>query len=312
MLRVLEGGALATVQDRGRRGYQRFGVPQSGAVDAVAHAIANRLVGNPPEAASIEITWGGAVFEVLEPCVFAVTGADLGARLAGATVPLWTSVYARVGQRLAFLQRVRGGRAYLALAGGVDVPVVLGSRSTYLPGQFGGVEGRALRPGDYVRVAAPPRDLARWAARRWASPPTYTNVLRVLLCGDWDRAALAQPRQVGASSNRIGLRLEGVPLRAPTQSVDSFGVFPGVIQLPPDGQPIVLLADAQPTGGYPVLGVVIQADLHLAAQLLPGDTVWLMPVTRDEALDALREQRAWLASPIEEDDAFLSLAHVRA
>lgn len=314
MLRVLEGGALATVQDLGRFGYQHLGVPQSGAMDGVALRIANRLVGNEDGAACIEITLGGTAFEVLAPCVLAVTGADLGARLGGMPLPLWTSVRAHAGQRLVFTQRRYGARAYLALAGGLDVPLVLGSRSTYLPGGWGGLEGRALQAGDVLQPVVPPRDLLRLTARRWRVPPTYGRMLRIVLhedACDVPTSWLMQPWRVAQASNRIGLRLEGQPLHACVQSVDSFGVFPGVIQLPPDGLPIVLMADAQPTGGYPALGAVIQADLPHAAQLLPGDTVQLVPVTAEEALDALRAQRAWLRQPLAEDEALFALAQAR-
>lgn len=312
---MLDGGVLATVQDLGRFGYQHLGVPQSGAMDGIALRIANRLVGNEESAAGIEITLGGTSFEVLAPCVIAVTGADLGARLGDVPLPLWISVRAQPGQRLVFSQRMRGARAYLALAGGVEVPLVLGSRSTYLPGGWGGLDGRALQAGDVLRPAVPPRDLFRLAARRWCTPPSHGHVLRVVLQEDYcnvPRSWLMQQWRVAQASNRIGLRLEGEPLRQPAQSVDSFGVFPGVIQLPPDGLPIVLMADAQPTGGYPALGAVIQADLHHAAQLVPGDSVQLVPVAPEEALNALRTQRAWLQQGVTEDEMLFVLACMRA
>jgi len=313
MLRVIAPGALCTVQDLGRAGYQRFGVPLGGAMDRVACAIANRLVGNPPTSACVEITAGGAVFEVVEPCVVAVAGADLVATLNGEPLPMWMSVYLATGRRIAFERRRSGARAYLALAGGVDAPVVLGSRSTYLPGSFGGLDGRALQMDDLIRPVPgrSQRDLVRLAGCAWPAAVDYTPLIRILSCQhardllpSADVASLtAHPWRVGAASNRIGVRLEGPPIRASqSRDVASFGVFPGVIQLPPDGLPILLMADAQPTGGYPVVAVVIQADLHRAAQALPGDELRLVWTTIGEATQAWRELQRLLALPVEEDD----------
>ncbi|MCL6509681.1 MAG: biotin-dependent carboxyltransferase family protein [Anaerolineae bacterium] len=309
MLRVVAPGVLCTVQDLGRSGYQRFGVPVGGAMDRVACAIANRLVGNLPTAACVEITGGGAVFEVVEPCVVAVTGADLGATLNGQPLPMWLSVYLTAGRRVAFEGRRSGARAYLALAGGVDAPLVLGSRSTYLPGGFGGLGGRGLQMDDVLRPVPgqAPRDLIRLAGCAWPVAVDYALLIRILPFHDPSdlRSAdlTAHPWRVGASSNRIGLRLEGPPIQtSQSREVISFGVFPGVIQLPPDGQPILLMADAQPTGGYPVVAVVIQADLHRAAQALPGDELRFAWTTIAEATQAWRELQRLLALPVEEDD----------
>lgn len=321
MLRVIAPGALCTVQDLGRAGFQRFGVPLGGAMDRMACAIANRLVGNPPTAACVEITAGGAVFEAVEPCVVAVTGADLVATLNGQPLPMWMSVYVAAGRRIAFEGRRNGARAYLALAGGVDAPVVLGSRSTYLPGGFGGLDGRALQMDDLLRPVPgrSPRDLVRLAGCAWPAPVDYAPLIRVLSCQHLldpppaDVADLAaHPWRVGAASNRIGLRLEGPPVRlSQPRDLVSFGVFPGVIQLPPDGLPILLMADAQPTGGYPVVAVVIQADLHRAAQALPGDELRFVWTTIAEATQAWRELQRLLALPVEEDDGTALAAAIR-
>lgn len=316
MLRVLSPGALATIQDLGREGYQRLGVPISGAVDAVAHEIANRLAGNAPDAACVEITLGGAAFDVLEPSVIAVAGADLGATLNRSPLPMWMSVFVRAGQRVEFEGRTaRGARAYVAIAGGIDVPLVLGSRSTYLPGGLGGLKGRALREGALIRAGRAQHDHVRITGRAWPSQPDYTPMIRILPgphAGWFDSAELTlatQPWRLSATSNRIGLRLDGARLeRRVERDVTSFGVFPGVIQVPPDGQPILLMADAQPTGGYPVAAVVIQADLHRAAQLLPGDEIRFVWTTQDEAVRAWRDLRRLIARPIEEDEGTLLAA----
>jgi biotin-dependent carboxylase-like uncharacterized protein len=303
MLRVISAGALCTIQDLGRTGYQRFGVPLGGAMDRAACVIANRLVGNPPDAACLEITGPGAAFEVLAPCVIALAGADLGATFRGRALPPWMAHYLAGRGELAFEGRRWGARAYLALAGGIDVPPVLGARSTYLPGEFGGLAGRALRSGDVI-TAQPAGDLARRVGRIWPTPPDYSPQVRLLpFDGPVPDVLIAHAWRVGTQSNRIGLRLSGPQIEIDQpRARDSFGVFPGVIQLPPDGQPILLTADAQPTGGYPVIAIAIQADLHRVAQVLPGDALRFVPTTFEEAVDAWRRLQALLASPVEEDE----------
>ncbi|MFL5804293.1 MAG: biotin-dependent carboxyltransferase family protein [Roseiflexaceae bacterium] len=314
-LRVLSS-ILTSVQDLGRPGWQRYGVPSAGAMDSFALEAGNRLVGNPPGAAALEIT-AGAAFEILEPALLALTGASLGALLDGLPLPAWTAVFARPGAQLQLPGRggAWGARAYLALAGGVAAPELLGSRSTYLPGGFGGLDGRALRPGDLVSVGAALQDIGWPAGRRWperARPPYRAQPeLRLirgphadLFAADALELLLAQPFQIGRDSNRMGYRLEGarLPYARPV-SLPSLGVLPGVVQVPPDGAPILLMADAQTTGGYPIAGVVIGADLPLAAQLLPGDRLRFALASIEEARDAWRRLRSWAAAPIEEDEA---------
>ena len=312
MLRVISPGALCTIQDLGRPSYRHIGVPVGGAMDRPACVIANRLVGNPPDAACLEITGPGAMFEVLTPCVVALAGADLGATFRGRALPTWASAHLAHRGELAFEGRRWGARAYLALAGGIDVAPVLGARSTYLPGGFGGLNGRALRAGDVIS-AQPARDPARLAGRVWPKPPDYAPQVRLL---PFDQplpaALLAHPWQVSATSNRIGLRLSGprIEIDQP-RARDSFGVFPSVIQLPPDGQPILLTADAQPTGGYPVIAIAIQADLHRVAQVLPGDALYFARTTHGEAVDAWRALHALLALPVEEDEGIALAAAAR-
>ena len=309
-LRVIAGGAPATVQDAGRRGYERFGVPRSGAMDPFALAAANMLVGNDEGAAAIEITAGGAAFEALGTIAVATTGGDLRPLLDDDEVALWTSLVMAPGTVLRFAGRAggAGARAYLAVAGGVDVPVLLGSRATYLPGGWGGLFGRSLRVGDELNAGMSPIDPYSLAGRQWsASRPAYQiqPVLRLvpgphdtLLGGlEWLTAA---PFMVDQASNRIGYRLYG-PSRPHRLTLPSFGVLPGALQLPPNGGPILLMADAQPTGGYPVLGVVASADLPLAAQLLPGDRVSFVIVSPAAAQAALAEQQHMLAGGLEDD-----------
>lgn len=318
-LHVLQAGVLATVQDRGRPNQQRWGVPVGGAMDQFALCAANRLVGNPMQAAGLEITAGGSAFEVLRDTLLAVTGADLGATLDNAPLPLWTAVWVRAGSKITFAGRAMGwgARAYAALRGGIDVPVLLGSRSTCLPGAFGGLNGRPLRAGDVLHGGSTSGEIMH-AGRRWSQQllPRYGTIptLQVLPGPHIDRFhpdALDRLQtglfRLGASSNRIGYRLEGERLHVNTPDLPSLPVFPGVIQVPPDGMSIMLMADAQPTGGYPVVAVVIASDLPLAAQLLPGDSLRFKLIQHEEARAAWRKMQCWLGAEILEDETTMML-----
>lgn len=322
MLDVLASGLLLTVQDLGRAAARRYGVPAGGAMDRFALVAANRLVGNPPGAAAIEITAGGAELVLNVPALVAVTGADLGARCNDRLLPLWTAVRVGRGERIRFTGRSGewGARAYLAVAGGIAVPVVLGSRATDLAGGFGGLAGRALRPGDRLPLGPPPPLAELGLGRYWppALRPPYgpTPALRMLpgphsggFAPEALEALTTQNWRVGATSNRMGYRLEGPPLAAMRPfDLPSLGVVPGVIQVPPDGAPILLMADAQTTGGYPVIGAVIGPDLPLAAQLLPGDALRLVLTTLEEALAAHRALLAMLEHPLDADEGDLLAA----
>ncbi|WP_025745739.1 biotin-dependent carboxyltransferase family protein [Kallotenue papyrolyticum] len=322
-LRVIGAGPLTTVQDGGRVGWRRLGVPVSGAMDPFALRVANRLVGNPPGAAALEITAGGASFEVLSTSVVALTGAEVMATLDGAPLPLWTSVLLRPGAVLVLGQRRAdwGARAYLALAGGIAVPELLGSRSTYLPGGWGGLDGRPLQGGDLL-CAAPPTDLWPLAGQCWPpeARPAYcaAPVLRAVpgpheahFMPEARTLLTSVPWRVSAQANRQGYRLKGPPLPVREETnLPSLGVLPGVIQVPPDGQPILLMADAQTTGGYPIIATVIEPDLPLAAQLLPGDELRLRLIDVGEACAVRQQWASLLATPLPADpnDLVLRLA----
>jgi len=282
VVEVLEPGLLTTVQDAGRAGYRRVGVSGAGPMDAVAHAVANRAVGNPAGAAALECTMTGPTLAFLAPLPFAVAGADLGAVLERADLGTWpvprgASVLARPGNVLRFTGRRSGCRAYVALRGGIDIPAVLGSRSTDLQSGFGGFAGRALRAGD--RLAAGEGEAASSPAS--ASSPTQPRrvTVRVVLGPQADHfdagtlaRFLADPWRLGATSDRVGGRLEGDPLRhLGAAEILSDGMVPGSIQVPPDGRPIVMAADGPTTGGYPKIATVLAADLPLLAQLVPGE-----------------------------------------
>jgi KipI family sensor histidine kinase inhibitor len=278
-LEVLEPGLLTTVQDLGRHGQRRFGVAQSGAVDTAAHAAANARLGNEPGAAALECSMAGPSLRFLRVMRFAIEGADLGAVLRRAdlgdwAVPLGTPVLARPGNVLIFGERRAGARASVAFAGGIEVPVVAGSRATDLASGFGGFEGRALRSGDLLSVGLPrePRAEAGW------KPPDARAVVRVVLGPQYDlfppgevERFLRETFRVGPTSDRTGCRLEGARLAARESEITSDGMVPGSVQVPPDGKPIVMLADGPTTGGYPKIATVVATDLPRLAQLVPGE-----------------------------------------
>jgi KipI family sensor histidine kinase inhibitor len=300
VLEVLDPGLLTTIQDGGRFGHRRLGVTWAGPMDAPAHRAANRLLGNPPDAPALECTVVGPVLRFLAPVRFALAGADLGAVLEREDlgtwpVPVGTGVLARPGNILRFAGRGAGCRAYLALAGGIEVPLVLGSRSTDLGSGFGGLEGRPLRARDALALGPPPPGGER-SIRSPEAPAT--EKVRVVLGPQADHlrpesvaSFLAEPYTVGPASDRVGCRLVGRPLshRGPAEIL-SDGMVMGSIQVPPDGQPIVMMADGPTTGGYPKIATVITADLPLLAQALPGQSrVRFAAVDVEEAQRALPE-----------------------
>lgn len=314
MIEILTATALATVQDLGRAGALRWGVGTSGAMDPLALAAGNLLLGNDEGAAAIEVPVFPFQVRFTEDLAFALTGADCAARLDDVPLLPWWVAEARAGQVLTLgLPQAgagRASRAYLCLAGGVDVPTVLGSRSTQLRGDFGGHEGRALRQGDVLRAAAPGQ--GRGAGDFGLLPPALAlplqldglPAMRVLPAAEYrlyteaSRAAFwAGEWKITAQSDRYGYRLAGPTLEA-EQVVEmrSHGIVPGVIQVPPGGQPIVQMRDAQPSGGYPKLGAVIEADLWRLGQAPIGSRVRFIETSWDEAVAALEETQAWLAS----------------
>jgi antagonist of KipI len=311
---VLKPGLLTTVQDLGRFGYQKEGLVVSGALDAVALRTANILVGNPEAAAGLELTLRGPVLRFETDALLALTGADLGASLAGQPVPLSRPVAVRAGSVLAFEKPKMSGRAWLALAGGVAVPPVLGSRATYLRAALGGLAGRALQAGDVLPVGEWPatgrqlfgailsKTVGGWAAR-WAAPasPGALLVVRALPGPEYEqfapesqRAFWAENFAVTTEADRMGARLSGPPLaRSVATELLSGAVTFGTVQVPPGGHPIVLLADCQTTGGYPRLAQVIAADRGRLAQALPGARLRFQPVglAEAQALYLAQEQR---------------------
>lgn len=284
MLTVIDPGILNTIQDRGRWGYQAYGVPVSGAMDLPALAAANQLLGNPLEAAAVEIH-SPLVLEADRPHLLAVTGAPAAVRVNDLSLPMWASLLVRAHARIE-IKPEAGGWTYLAVLGGIAVPPVLGSRSTYVRGNFGGLDERGLAAGDVIPVGDPgTRDLFAAAGRQLDADLiarlTRRSPARVLFgphssyFSDAARAALLHSEfTVSEASDRMGYRLRGPVIpRATSGELISCGVPLGAIQVPPDGQPIVAMADHQTTGGYPIIAVIAADDLGVVAQTRAGEGV---------------------------------------
>jgi antagonist of KipI len=304
VLEVEKPGLLTTIQDLGRAGHRKFGVPPSGAMDRYALAAANRLVGNPEGAAGLECALTGPTLLALQPCLVAVTGADFTPTIRGAEVPLWTSVYLPAGERLSFAGRRWGARCYLAVAGGIAGSRWLGSASTYLLVEKGGFEGRTLEAKDALQLAGPaPRPLiaGRHLARRLRPEydrepaldtvpgPHHSRLSRSSRTTVWKSTF-----EVSRDADRMGFRLQGPQLEVTGKELLSIGLTVGAVQLPIGGQPILLMADHQTAGGYPVVLGVTRAALPLAAQLLPGDRLSFHEVSVGDAQQRWRTQRLGL------------------
>lgn len=304
LLRVVEPGLLSTVQDLGRPHAVASGVPPGGAMDRFAHAAANLLVGNDRSAPTIECTLRGPRLAALSACVVAVTGGECELRLNGEEAPMWTGLVLAEGDELALGARRSGARPYIAVAGGIAGDRWLGSLSTNLMARRGGIEGRALVKGDVIRsafepVVAPPAGRRLPAERRL----TYgDHTLRVIAGPHFDRLTPESKRAMTGSafvvspdSDRMGYRLSGPRLEAPGEELLSFGLVAGALQLPGGGAPILLMADHQTAGGYPVIAVVASASMPVAAQLVPGDELRIEAIDLDHALRLRADQRAALA-----------------
>lgn len=306
-MEIVSPGLMTTVQDLGRRGYQRLGVPVAGAMDTFALRIANILVGNREDAAGLEVTVLGPTIRFLVDTTISLAGADLGAHLDGVSIPPWRSVTVKAGGVLGFRGTQEGVRAYIAVAGGLDVPLVMGSRSTYLKGSFGGHDGRALTDGDVLDILPPnaPRGPNGTELAPELTPASYghEHQVRVVL-GPQDDAFssrglstfLSAQYSISIQSDRMGYRLDGPKVEHVDRAdIVSDAIALGSVQITGDGSPIILLADRGTTGGYTKIATVIGADLSYLAQAMPGDTIQFSSISQDDARDILLGQERLIA-----------------
>jgi len=299
---VLEPGILTTIQDLGRYGFSQFGVPPSGALDTFSLRIGNLLVGNSEEEACLEVTIMGLKLKVAREVTIAITGGDLFPTLNGEPLDMWRTHLLVEGDVVAFKKVRAGCRAYLAISGGFVVPKIMGSKSTYLSGRFGGLEGRRLRRGDVLYTLDIPAPLDKLGLRfpsDWIPSLGKAILLRVIP-GPQDHhftkngfeTFYSTSYQVTSHCDRMGIRLEGPKIeRRPDveDSIISEGLISGAIQVPGDGKPIIILTELV-TGGYTKIATIISTDLPKVAQLKPGDRVRFEPISIEEALLLLREQ----------------------
>ncbi|MGV3465565.1 MAG: biotin-dependent carboxyltransferase family protein [Heyndrickxia sp.] len=310
MITIKKPGLLSSIQDLGRYGYQKYGVIVSGAMDPLAHRIANLLVGNEEYESTLEMTLLGPVLEFHEDTLISLCGGDLSPTINGKSVPMWRTVYVKKGSELRFGSAKAGCRVYLAVAGGFSVPDVMGSKSTYLNAGIGGLNGRALKAGDQVAIHTPSPLSSKiilqmkrqdtnesFIEMEWSVAskliPSFKKVqsIRVMRGRQFSLFRIKSQREffskafeVTTQSDRMGYRLKGetLSLEQPTEMLSEAVSF-GTIQVPSDGNPIILLADRQTTGGYPKIGQVASVDLSLLAQAKPGDELRFSEISHEEA-----------------------------
>lgn len=315
-LRVINPGMLTTVQDLGRPGFASMGVPTGGAADTLSLRIGNRLVGNPDNAAALEMTMTGGTFEFLDDALVTLTGGEAKIEIETTTgtkhtPQICSHIHLSRGDKLQITPITRGVRSYLCIAGGIEVNHVLGSASTLLSAQFGGFQGRSLKAGDVLT----------WSninSRAKSKIPSHiTQIARSLNELLFNRTTLRTINgphineftpatydtffnttfRISSRSNRVGVRLEGaITTTKSTGRMPSMGMMHGAIQVPPGGEPIILMADHPTTGGYPVIACVATVDLPKLGQLRPGEIIRFARITRDEALLAFHEQETQLNS----------------
>jgi biotin-dependent carboxylase-like uncharacterized protein len=323
VLEVVNPGPLATLQDLGRTGWMKYGVPPSGALDQEALVVANLLAGNPEGAPGIEITYGNFTARALAPLVAACAGAWAPIQVDGVPVSPWAAFSVAPGQIVNIGTPVWGVRAYLALRGGIAAHPVMGSVSTYIRGALGGIDGqgRALRAGDVIATPDPPaspsavvapagsvtaRAVAALAKRQAALASTGRAMAVRVVMGPQDdhfrdagrRTFATEEFTLTSKADRMGLRFEGPAIEhARGADIISDGMPPGAIQVPGDGVPMIMLADRQTTGGYPKIACVARVDLDLLAHLRPGDRVRFVPLSAQDAHDALKQEQAASRAP---------------
>ncbi|MGI8314801.1 biotin-dependent carboxyltransferase family protein [Halobacillus mangrovi] len=322
MIHVVKAGLLTTIQDLGRYGNQKHGVIASGVMDSESHRIANLLVGNSPDLATIEITLMGPVLEFQEDALISICGGSLSPMIDGESVPMWRPILVKKESELRFGNPKQGFRAYLAVSGGFDVPLVMESRSTYLRAGIGGFKGRALEKGDELRLN-PPKDSVTnlfeglrqktgknsYAIPNWFVAHEFTPVIqsgetiRITEGREFDqfskesqKALIEESFKIDSKSDRMGYRLNGPRLeRKDDRDMISEAVAFGTIQVPSEGNPIILLADRQTTGGYPKIAQVASIDLPKVAQMKPGEHIHFEWISLEEAQKLYLEREKALA-----------------
>lgn len=300
MIEILSGGILSTIQDQGRYGYRQYGVPISGAMDRYALRIANVLAGNREDAAGIEVTLHGLKLRSARDTWISITGGDLFPQIDNQSVPMWTSICLRKDQVLSFPRLRSGFRAYVAVRGGVEVALLMNSRSTMVKAAFGGTGG-ALKSGDLLKIgerfgadhrgfkALPERFIPKYSVQ---------NDLRVILGPQSDHFSsetralfLDSEYTITSQSDRQGYRLTGPELRhLKSYNMITEAMWPGAVEIPGDGLPIILLADAQTTGGYPKIASLISVDLDTLGQAKPSDRIRFKSVTLEESVARMKER----------------------
>ena len=308
-VKVLTPGLLTTIQDLGRYGSQKYGVIVSGAMDSYSLRIANLLVGNAEGEGAMEITLFGTSLQFQEDTLIAITGGDLLATIDGENAPLWRPLLVKKGEVLQFKSAVIGARAYVAFAGGIEIPEVMGSKSTYLSAAIGGIHGRVLQKNDSFQCGEMNEISQSFIHKINAANgyPTWSvnynllinlhqsQVIRVLKGTEFDRfnnkskkTLFGDPYILTTQADRMGSRLKGSPLLLDEEfELLSEAVTYGTIQVPSNGQPIILMADRQTTGGYPKIGQVITADLSSLAQLRPGAAIHFVEASLEGAINEL-------------------------
>lgn len=309
-IKVIHPGLLTTIQDLGRYGYQKYGIIVSGAMDSYSLRLANALVGNKEGEAGLEITLMGPSLELEKGTLFAITGADLSPTIDGKAVPMWRPVYLHKKSILKFGACKSGCRSYLAIAGGYDIPEVMESKSTYLRAGIGGFEGRGLQKNDVLQIKLPGEESLKimenlaqkqssnffsstsWYLRKKSIIKDSENIrIRVIKDKQFEEFSLDSKRQflnstfkITPQSDRMGYRLQGpaLKLEKPKEMI-SEAVAPGTIQVPPDGNPIILLADRQTVGGYPKIAQVAAVDISKVVQSKPGDKISFQEISLKEA-----------------------------
>ena len=310
MITVVKPGLLTTVQDLGRYGYQKFGVIVSGAMDHFAHTIANYLVGNDANEATLEITLVGPELIFKNDALISICGANISPMINGKPVPTWHPIFLKAGCKLTFGPLRTGCRTYLAIAGGINIPEVMRSKSTYLRANIGGIKGRPLQKDDRISVGKPSKlgdiimeylqgkthedsfAIGSWTVPThiypWNNKEIHIRVMRgyqfSLFTKESQKEFFTSPYLVTSQSDRMGYRLDGPPLSLKVaKEMISEAVDYGTIQVPADGKPIILMADRQTTGGYPKIAQVASVDLPLVAQAKPGDKLFFHEISHEDA-----------------------------